>query len=360
MSQMFRIILYKQVEGHWHYVRLSNKSQSLCNIEQGRAGELPHQSEVQTLPAAANVELALQKTAQTWVALGYGTPHRSELKVLSLHFSMKSWRGYTAAAPWFEDWKTWYEEPMDHYLQARGHSYFDNGSASRSGDYLVLHRYVLEAEAASAAIQDIAAVAPAIFPFKIYIDDRERYPQVNYNPIVPDEINEILRGFEDVAESMKAISQELTLQKVISATPTYPVSKTTPRVSRELARELREALSEHWGYECNYWIPIGKPAKQEVVFIDELPNELKDILTHLIFSRTMEAIYRVDYDEGISELGSADLFQPFSYEGAVFAADMSWIVYFSHHNSFTFGGAMLIDAVKEHYKDRPSMLNRWL
>jgi hypothetical protein len=357
---MYRIALYKQVEGRWHYVRLTSQDHNRYTMAQGRVGELPDRLETQPLPYAPGTELALQQVAQEWVAEGYGTPHRSELKVLSLHFSMKSWRGYTSAAPWFEDWKTWYEEPMDKYLEERGHSYFDNGSASRSGDYLVLHRYVLHAEAASAAIQDIAAVAPAIFPFKIYIDDRERYPQVLYNPSVPEEINDILRGFEDVAASMTFISQELTLQKVLTATPVHSVERTMPRVSREQARKLREALSEAWGYECNYWIPIGKPAKQEVVFIDELPADLKSHLTHLIFSRTMGAIYRVDYDEGMSEIDSADLFKPFSYEGAIFAADMSWIVYFSHHNTFTFGGEYLIDAVKDHYKDRPSMLNRWL
>lgn len=42
-----------------------------------------------------------------------------------------------------------------------------------------------------------------------------------------------------------------------------------------------------------------------------------------------------------------------------FDAGLEWIVYVSHHDTATFGGEWLLDAVREFFKDRPERLNPW-
>jgi hypothetical protein len=356
---MYQVTVYKQLEGRWHYARLSADDSGRYLTETGRVGALPTHVESLPLPEALSIEDSLHKAAQGWLAQGYGIPHRSEWQVLSLHFSMKSWQGFTSGAPWFEDWKLWYNEPMNEILETRAHAAKENDMPGQVGDYLVLHKYVLEGEYAAHAIQQLFGAAPVVFPFKIYLGEREKYPEIQYSPYVPEELTDILRGLESAVSTMTDISQEIVLQKVTSAVLPIQRIEYRPRVAAEQARVLRQDLRDQWGFECGIWEPIGPPAKQEVVYLGQFPTALEKRLRQLISAHTQVPIYRMDYDEGITLTTPEQALRLFPYEGVVFAADMSWIVYFSHHHTFTFGGQLLVAAVRDYFKDQPEQINRW-
>ncbi len=356
---MHQTILYKKISNKWHYVRLTADSVHTCLIEKGCVGALASDVENSALPTALSVEKGIQRIAQTWLDAGYGIPRRDEMQVLTLHYRVKPWQGYTCAAPWYEDWKTWYDEPMSEWLQNRGYTCFPDAGLAMMGEYLVVHKYVLEGDKASLAVQDIATIAPVVFQYKLFLSDQEKYPQVNYNPDVPAELNDIIRGLEEMATTMTSVSQELLLQNVIAQAPVREVN-IGKRVSREKSSLLRKMLYEHWGFECDAWIPIGGESKQETVYIGQFPDALRDNILQIIKNTPSHAsIYRLDYDDGISECSHKDILKPFLYEGVVFDASMTWIIYLSHHYTFTFGGTDLVKAVRNYYKEEPNQINRW-
>ncbi|MCC7246577.1 MAG: hypothetical protein IT269_12920 [Saprospiraceae bacterium] len=353
-----QIILHKQVSGSWHYCRLSISDAPHCLVEKGRVGFEPDSTE--TFPMSANHATALQTLAKEYMEQGYGSPHRSEWQVLSLHFNMKPWSGFTSSAAWYEDWKSQYDEPMQELLIRRGHCVPAADTPGQIGDTLVLFKYVLEGEYAAHAVLQLFSNASIVFPFRVYLGDHEQYPQLRSNPLVPQEISDILEGFYSVASTMTAISQEVALQRVTSVMPQVWTDQQPARVSKDKANELRRQLQDVWGFDGGIWTPLGPPSKQETVFLSQWPDALKNQIMHLLTGHNSGPVYRFDFDEGISETPLRDAFRHFAYEGTIFPDNMEWIIYCSHHHTFTFGGPTLIQAVRAFFRDKPEEINKMM
>ena len=152
----FRIILYQQCDGRWHYVRLTAESGSelrtaidysgtpgpgwrplrsfaavstnrveqlsvasgeakqfyRLRTETGVCGLMPDHTEAVALADDADAKAALNEAGKAWQAKGWNKPAPAEVLVLTLHFQMRRWTGYPASAPWPADLTAGYLDPV--------------------------------------------------------------------------------------------------------------------------------------------------------------------------------------------------------------------------------------------------------
>lgn len=351
----YRITLYKQIDGAWHYCQVTAHETARLVTALGRCGQEPEHLKESPLPAGADPSAAVQEAGALWRNQGFDYPKRSDMQIMSLHFRVSNSTGWPAGAPWFEDWKTFYQEPVEQTLSETANG-FANGSHRLRGHYL-LYFYVLDPAAARATVERIAASAPVRIPLDIHIGDREVRPEIQLGHGVPSALSDLLKGFEQMALTISEASQNVVFQSV-TLTPQVVHESSRKRVRGLDAQVLRIALRERWGFTCNYWPPLGGEAKGEVVFLNTLEQELERELMDQLLKNMREPVYLLDCEEGIFKIDPMHIFRG-AYEGVVFDDSFEWIIYFSHHNTVTFGGDWLIKAVREYYKDRPELLNHW-
>ena len=136
----YRLILYKQIEGRWHYVRLTALGSQMTS-ETGLCGALPDQATSTPIPPVeSNLESFIREKAESWTKDGYAKPHQQQLHVMTLHFQMRRWTGYPAGAPWYDDWTTGYLDPIQEILEKTCNG-IPRGNERFSGNYL--HYFVV-------------------------------------------------------------------------------------------------------------------------------------------------------------------------------------------------------------------------
>jgi hypothetical protein len=351
----YRLTLYKQIDTVWHYCQMTANDAGKLITVFGKCGDAPEQRTEILLPADADPFNALQEAGTQWRLQGFDYPRRKDMQIMSLHFRVANMSGWPAGAPWFEDWKTYYQEPVDNLLTTTANG-FANGSHRLRGHYL-LYYYVLDTAAARATVEAVVAAAPVRIPLEIHISDRELRPEIQMADGVPSPLADLYKGFEEVALTIAEASQNIVFQSV-TLTPQVVHESSRQRVRGLDAQVLRLALRERWGFTCNYWPPLGGEAKSEVVYLSALDPTLEQPVLDLLKEKIQAPVYLLDCEEGIFKISPENIFRG-AYEGVVFDDGLEWIIYFSHHNTITFGGDWLIEAVNNHYKDQPALLNRW-
>lgn len=349
----YRLTLYKQIDSVWHYCQMTANEDGKFVTVFGKCGDAPEQRTEARLPANADPSAAIQEAGAQWRAQGFDYPRRKDMQIMSLHFRVANMSGWPAGAPWFEDWKTYYQEPVDQLLTTTANG-FANGSHRLRGHYL-LYYYVLDTAAARAIVESVISAAPVRIPLEVHISDRELRPEIHFDDGVPSPLADLFKGFEQMALTISESSQNVVFQSV-TLMPQIVHESSRQRVRGLDAQVLRLSLRERWGFTCNYWPPLGGEAKSEVVYISEHDTNMEQIILPLIKSKVQDPVYLLDCEEGIFKINPENIFRG-AYEGVVFDDGLEWIIYFSHHNTITFGGDWLIEAVKAHYKDRPEMLN---
>lgn len=351
---IFRLILYKQIENRWHYVRLTAREGS-CLTESGKCGEKPSHSLSTDIPPETAPEQYLRERGTSWMQQGYGKPGQQQLHVMTLHFQMKRWQGYPAGAPWFDDWRGGYLDPIQQALEATCNG-IPNGGERFSGNYLQYY-VIFNTDLALDVVEQIAAAAPVQFLLDIHIGRREKQVQIPIDPNVPEYLRTLFRIVE---KSARTIASELpTLFHGDPLRPEIlPESSTQTRVMGEEAKRLRELLRTRWNFDSNFWDPLKPASPTEVVFLNGMADDRKQAIAAIIEKKIMQPLYLLDCEEGLFEITTKQLFTD-AHEGMVFDASLDWVVYFSHHYTITFGGDWLVQAVKDLYRDEPDKLNNW-
>lgn len=351
----YRLTLYNKKDSLWHYCQMTANESGRLTTAYGVCGERaetvletahdPHADPAETVKTAGN-----QHREE-----GYDYPRRKDMLVMSLHFRLNPGNTWPAGAPWFDDWKTYYQEPIEQKLTETANG-FANGNQRSRGHY-ILYYYVLNAEKAKEAVQEVVAAAPVYFPLNIHIADREVRPEINLDGNMPGPLVDLFKGFEEMALNLAEASQQVAFQSVTLMPQILPEPSRKPIRGAE-AGKLRKLLYERWGFNCSYWPPLGGEAKGEVVFVNRLEHDAETQLDDLLKQRVLEPVYLLDCEEGFFTISPDKIFRG-AYEGVVFDSSLDWIIYFSHHNTITFGGDWLIEAVQEIYADYPQALNQW-
>lgn len=351
---IFRLILYKQIESRWHYVRLTAR-QGKCLTESGMCGLKPTHSISTAVPEDLSPEQYLRERGESWTRQGYGKPNQQQLQVMTLHFQLKRWTGYPAGAPWFDDWRSGYLDPIQKVLEETCNG-VPNGNERFSGNYL--HYYVIfNTDLALDAVEQIAAAAPVKFLLDIHIGRREKQVQIPIDPNVPEYLRTLFRIVE---KSARTIASELPV--LFQGDPLQPevlpeISERT-RIIGQQAADLREALKIRWNFDSNFWDPLKPASPSEVVFLNGMAEDRKKQIAAIVQEKLSKPLYLLDCEEGLFEIATEQVFTD-AHEGMVFDASLDWVIYFSHHYTITFGGDWLVDAVKNLYKDEQDKLNSW-
>lgn len=351
---MYRLILYKHIGQHWHYVRLTVADNSPLRTETGCCGQLPDHTDLKTLPTGSDVPAALRQAGAHWQEQGYHRPNPKTLPVLTLHFQMPRWTGYPAGAPWYDDWTASYLDPIQTMLEATSNGIV-KGNERFSGNHLYYFT-VFNADAAHRAVADLAATALVKFPLHIHIGDEEKPIKIPLDPNIPDYLRSLFRTVEKTA---RLLARELP-----ALLPTDPLqaerlpTSAPRRVRGEEAARLRSGLKEKWNFDSNWWDPLVTASPREVVFLNGLTDDKKQVIEAEVRRRLRRPLYLLDCDTGLFEVAPEQIFES-AFEGIVFDGDLEWVIYFSHHYTTTFGGDWLVQTVRDAYQDDPEAINRW-
>jgi len=352
---MQRIILYKQIDHRWHYVRLTaTYVQELC-IETGCCGQNPEHSDTREIPAHTDPLVALRQEGEKWLELEYSKPQPNSLQVMTLHFQMRRWTGYQAGAPWYDDWTSGYLDPIHQVLDETCNG-IPRGNERFSGNYL--HYYtIFNSDLAKEAVEKIAAAAPVKFLLDIHVASREKQVQIPIDPNVPEYLRSLFRVVE---KSARTIARELpVLFPTDPLQPEFvPDGAAQKRITGTAAALLRSTLKEKWNFDSNFWDPLTEVSPSEVVFLNGMTEDKKKDIAALLQPKLQEPLYLLDCETGLFEIGTDQIFGG-SHEGMVFDAGFEWVIYFSHHYTISFGGEWLVAAVKDLYRDQPELLNAW-
>ncbi len=351
----YRIILYKLVENRWHYVRLSTTPEGQLFSEMGICGQLPNISKRSSIPQEVDSDEYLRQTAESWALDGYGKPAPAQLQVMTLHFQMRRWTGYPAGAPWYDDWTTGYIDPILSVLEKTCNG-IPRGNERFSGNYL--HYYVVfNTDLALEAVEQVAAAAPVKFLLDIHFGRREKQVQIPIDPNVPEYLRTLFRIVE---KSARSIASELPI--LFQGDPLQPelLSETSirQRISGEKASFFRRQLKEKWHFDANFWDPLTQVSPQEVVFLNGMAEDKKQAVALLLETKVTGPYYLLDCEEGLFEIDPKEIFTG-AHEGIVFDDTFSWVIYFSHHYTITFGGEWLVPSVKALYAGEEEKLNAW-
>jgi hypothetical protein len=350
----YRLTLYKQHDNIWQYCQMTATRSRKLVTALGNCGDKPDHVTESALPQGQELFDSVRDAGQQWRSQGYDYPRRKDMLVMTLHFRLPgTTSGWPAGAPWFEDWKTHYQEPVEQMLTDTANG-FSNGTHRVRG-HLLLYYYVLNAEAAANSVRQIAASAPINFPMDIHIGDKPMRPGIHLNESMPDPLADMYKGFEQMAITLAEASQSVTFHAV-TLTPQPVHESSRQRVKGLQAQVLRMALKERWGFECDHWPPLGGKAREEVVFVDSLDTATETELLRLLQERIQLPVYLLDCEEGFFKIEPDNIFRG-AFEGVVFDDGLEWIIYFSHHGTITFGGSWLIDAVKTVYNAHPEKVN---
>lgn len=123
---------------------------------------------------------------------------------------------------------------------------------------------------------------------------------------------------------------------------------------------FRKQLAVIWNYDGEYWNPLDDKSPKETIFIMKehlTDNDSKQIVNFIsansnkrLFEITEDSIdYEIEHDSLDIDL----------YETLLTDRTFEWVIYGSHEGTITFGGAFLIEFVKNLFAGRQEKLNKW-
>ncbi len=334
-------------------MRLSAPSETQLHVETGCCGVKPENEYF--IETGQESAAALREEGEKWLAKGYGKPHPHSLQVMTLHFQMRRWTGYPAGAPWYDDWTSGYLDPIQQVLDETCNG-IPRGSERFSGNYM--HYFtVFNTDLAQEAVEKIAAAAPVKFLLDIHIANREKQVHIPIDPNVPEYLRSLFRVVE---KSARTIAHELPV--LFTSDPLQPEfvpnGSAPRRIIGDQAKFLRQTLKEKWHFDSNFWDPLTEVSPSEVVFLNGMAEDKKQVVAGIIRERVREPLYLLDCEAGLFEISTDQVFGG-AHEGMVFDSSFEWVIYFSHHYTITFSGEWLVKAVKELYAEHPELLNAW-
>ncbi len=346
----FQLILYKKIGQRWHYVRLSNAPDVQIITETGICGQAPDSTVLHRSAGSSDPLVMLRREGEKWAANGYEKPHQNNLQIMTLHFQMPRWRGYPAGAPWYDDWVTGYLDPIEAMLATTKNG-IPRGNERFSGNYL--HYYaIFNSDLALEAVEKIAAAAPVKFLLDIHVGRREKQVQIPIDPNVPEYLRSLFRIVE---KSARTIASELPV--LFPGDPMQPElvpGAAYKRVLGEASLHLRQQLKEKWNFDSSFWDPLAQASPTEVVFLNGMADDKRQVVTDWVRSRMKSPLYLMDCETGLFEISQQQIFSN-AHEGMVFDTTLD----FSHHYTLTFGGSELVATIKEMYHAEPELLNNW-
>lgn len=131
------------------------------------------------------------------------------------------------------------------------------------------------------------------------------------------------------------------------------------RMPETESRSVRDKLSEIWNFDGGCWVPLENKCDR-AIFISKdniSENEYKEIMDHII-KNSNETIFMITEDLLDYEIASSE-FDPDRYETVYTDGTYQWIVYGSHEGTLAFGGERLVNKIKELYKTRQNLINKW-
>ncbi|HEY8895664.1 MAG TPA: hypothetical protein VIM79_12640 [Niastella sp.] len=241
------------------------------------------------------------------------------------------------------------------YAEKRTGSDFPEYTYSDS-DYNLFPRY----NSLDAILKGVELIVPAEYSdFKtlkkdIIIAGLENETVFTNNP--DNDIEE--KAIKDERVKFKAYVETLKEADVKNIEP-LPLRR---RLKTEEKLTVRQMLHEVWGYDGDYWEPLGKKSPKETVFL--LSKYITDgdrlFIKELLAKKSGKHLYEVNEtgDDYETDLESVSSFYQ-DHEVMFFDETYKWAIYGSHEETITFGGEWLINSIKERFKDRPDLLNSW-
>jgi hypothetical protein len=340
-SLNFRLVLYKELNKVWEYVRLGVSSPTQLKIETGVCGFESAQTQYKTIDVGSDLLAALRQEGALWQAEGYGKPNTKQLSVMTLHFQLPRWRGAQSNAPWFEHWAEQYLDPIQAVLEATANGQLKHHERI-SGNYLYYYT-VFNPEAAKKSVETIAQLAAGHYALDIYIGKREKSVNIPIDPSIPDYLRSILRGFEQTARIL-ADGIPALLPEADPLKPECLSLLPADRIKGAESNRLRAALKEKWNFDCHLWEPpAGVP---HTVCLDTIPEYQKQVVINAIKNHCDGPCYLLECDYGLFKI-EPDLLLSGAYEGIAFDETMTWAIYYTQHFSVVFCGEWLATLVGE-------------
>jgi hypothetical protein len=241
------------------------------------------------------------------------------------------------------------------YAEKRTGSDFPEYTYSDS-DYNLFPRY----NAIDAILKGVELIVPAEYrDFKTLKKDILEAGLENETPFTNNPDNEIeKKAIKDEKAKFKAYVEglkELDIKK-IEPLPLRRRLKTDEKLT------VRQMLHEVWGYDGDYWEPLGKKSPRETVFLlsKYITEGDRHFIKELLAKKRGKHLYEVNEtgDDYETDLDSVSSFYR-DHEVMYFDETFKWTIYGSHEETITFGGEWLINSIKERFKDRPELLNSW-
>jgi hypothetical protein len=241
------------------------------------------------------------------------------------------------------------------YAEKRTGSDFPEYTYSDS-DYNLFPRY----NAIDAILKGIELIVPNDYSdFKALKKDIIVAGLENETPFTNNPDNEIEeKAIKDEKAKFKTYVEGLKEADVKKIEP-LPLRR---RLKTDEKLSVRQMLHEVWGYDGDYWEPLGKKSPKETVFL--LSKYITDgdrlFIKELLAKNGGKHLYEVNEtgDDYETDLQSISSFYE-DHEVMYFDETYKWTIYGSHEETITFGGEWLINSIKERFKDRPELINSW-
>lgn len=132
------------------------------------------------------------------------------------------------------------------------------------------------------------------------------------------------------------------------------------RLTKEESKQVRQALLEKWNFQGNYWEPLEELSPHQTIFLmkDNIADSDYEQIVEEIQKHSDNKLFEITEDGSDAEIGFG-LFHPDCYETIYCDKSFNWIVYGSHAGTVAFGGAWLLDFIRQLYADRQDRLNKW-
>lgn len=340
-----RKTLFRQEEGTWHYCRFETSAAGELKTSEGRCGTPPERVYLQSLPPGAQREEALKEAIKPRVEQGYHDFSARKLPILEISAAVGDWDGWLAAAPWFEDIRQFYYEPLQSEFDRTangipfGTQYKDNNFS--------LHFAVFDPLKAETDAQTIIEQAPVEFSILMRIlpmvaeEKEDTSLTSSIEGLVPD-LKEILKKeMETLAQNIKKAIGDPDF--VLEYFPDESIS-----LDRKKADHFRRLLLENWGFD-GHGDSLASSSPDHPILLAKKAELEKDGYYHQIIEQLKEKNKRVlEYNPlwGILHRNWEELSFP-SGECLLFDDSLSWVIFHHHSGDVSFGGKGLVDIVQD-------------
>ncbi len=132
------------------------------------------------------------------------------------------------------------------------------------------------------------------------------------------------------------------------------------RMTKEESEQVRTALLENWNFQGGYWEPLEKLSHKPTIFLtkENISEGDYEQLIKAVQKNADAKVFEITEDGSDTEIDSS-LFQPDCYETIYCDRSYKWILYGSHEGTIAFGGAWLLDLIRQLYSDRQEQVNKW-